>query len=136
LGYDYMLNFRLFFLLSLFAGFAVSQTIPEKLDSLNIKIITDDQKQPKLTIDPWLAPDKGYHFLGSFMITVGGAQLLMRASEQEKQQSVIMGAGFSFTLGLSKEIYDSTRRGNRFSYKDLLANLAGIFAGVCILQIK
>ena len=36
----------------------------------------------------------------------------------------------SLTLGLAKEIYDSTQKNNKFDYKDLFADIIGTFLGV------
>jgi uncharacterized protein YfiM (DUF2279 family) len=41
----------------------------------------------------------------------------------------------SFSLGLGKEIYDHRKPSNRFSYKDLTADIVGIVIGVIIVSI-
>ena len=84
----------------------------------------------------WFSSDKGFHFLGSFMTTVAGAKSFERFSNWESKPSIIVAASVSFSIGLGKEIYDSSRPDNKFSYKDILANVAGILVGIGVLQIE
>lgn len=86
--------------------------------------------------DSFFGRDKGYHFLGSLMSTI----LIAKSSEDiydyklPKQKQA--GMAITLSLGISKELIDSTKKNNMFSWKDLAADLLGIAAAILILDIK
>ena len=82
----------------------------------------------------WFSYDKGYHFLGSFMITVAAGKSFQKFAGAGDRSSRIWAASLSFSVGLGKEIYDSLQPENHFSYKDLAADVAGIIAGLVVLN--
>lgn len=84
--------------------------------------------------ESWFSADKGYHFLGSMMITIAASKGIMRSGCTDLDSASQTGALISFSVGLGKEIWDSTKEYNRFSYRDLTANVAGIIVGLIILQ--
>jgi uncharacterized protein YfiM (DUF2279 family) len=86
--------------------------------------------------DRWLSPDKGYHAMGSMISTTFIGQISKNGFGNSTEQSKIIGAGTTFALGLAKEIYDSGKTKNYFSWKDLTANGVGIIIGVLLLGIK
>ena len=84
--------------------------------------------------DRFWAPDKAQHFMGSLISTVLVHQILFRSAGLEKMTSRQMAVGFSFSLGVLKEVRDSRQPGNHFSWKDLLADAAGIAVGVVLIN--
>ena len=78
---------------------------------------------------PWLAADKELHFASSRAIAAS-----LRVEGQRRGAAV----GFTFCVGLAKEIYDAAikprRMGRGASWKDLAADLAGALAGVAIVS--
>ncbi len=86
-----------------------------------------------IRIDQWWAPDKGLHLIGSMMVTVGTAKTLEQQFALSRSQSRKWAMGFSFSLGLGKELRDSRQKHNFFSWKDLMADALGIVLGRLIL---
>jgi len=92
--------------------------------------------QKDIKQESWLSPDKGYHIIGSMITTTLAGQLSLRTFNTTQQNSQIIGAGVSFTLGVLKEVHDSGTPDNIFSWKDLAANGVGIFIGILLLGIN
>ena len=86
------------------------------------------------TADSWFSADKGLHFIGGMISTVGTGKSVQQFAKTERRKSLLIGAGFSFSLGLVKETHDALQPGNIFSYKDLLADCLGIIMGVILLR--
>ena len=104
--------------------------------TLNAYIQSFALKPKKVTNDSWLSPDKGYHLVGSMIGTTFIGQLSLKGFDTSRQKSQIIGAGFTFSLGLAKEFYDSGEPKNKFSWKDLIADGVGIIIGVVLLGIN
>ena len=82
--------------------------------------------------DPFFGEDKVKHFVTSFVVTslaVSGG----RAVGLDRRDSLAAGAGVSLALGVGKEINDS-RRGQFFSVRDLLWDIAGTGTSVVLLD--
>jgi uncharacterized protein YfiM (DUF2279 family) len=92
-----------------------------------------EQKEIK---DHWFSPDKGYHLMGSVISTTLIGQISMSGFNNSTEKSQIIGAGTTFSLGLAKEIYDSGRQRNYFSWKDLAANGLGVIIGILLLGVN
>ncbi len=84
--------------------------------------------------DDWIATDKGQHFLGSFMATGIATLSLKRFAGYSSSKSINIGVSFSLSLGLLKETYDGRNNWQRFSYKDLTADLLGTFLGYLVFR--
>ncbi|MBM3330969.1 hypothetical protein FJY68_03850 [candidate division WOR-3 bacterium] len=79
--------------------------------------------------DRWLAIDKFWHFSASF-VTVGAAYHFGRDRVNLSQPlSTGIATGGILTLGVTKELYDLVGPEKHFSWKDLVADAAGICAG-------
>ena len=78
--------------------------------------------------DPWLGTDKGKHFAVSAVLASGGYAASMWVLEEPWQRAAL-GGGFAFGLGIGKEIYDATGRGDP-SLRDLSWDLIGVALGV------
>ncbi len=75
--------------------------------------------------DPWVGPDKALH-LGVSYIAYSAARTL----GAERGEA----AGLTLTLGLSKELWDLSGRGQP-SWKDLLWDLVGVGLGLAVEQL-
>lgn len=84
--------------------------------------------------DNWFGEDKAQHTVVSFILVWWGTMIHESAHQHGLNQDIRAGIGFSFTLGLAKEIHDSRKDGNRFSLKDLAADILGI--GMAVLVIN
>ena len=84
--------------------------------------------------DRWLAEDKFQHFFVSAFLTGVGYLIMREPLETSENRSVYYGSGFSFSLGVGKEISDSRNKKNHACFKDLVANMLGI--GFTVLLIK
>ncbi len=81
--------------------------------------------------DPFFAEDKMKHFVTSFVVgSLAGTGA--RVAGLDRNESVIVGASFTVSAGVVKEITDR-RRGQFFSIKDLFWDLAG--AGLAFLLL-
>ena len=86
--------------------------------------------------DHWFGTDKGKHFVGSLILTTFTSHALQRFSSQSQGKSRSVAVGMTFSLGLAKEIRDHYTPGNHFSWKDLMADIAGIGLGALLLGVK
>jgi putative lipoprotein len=91
----------------------------DKLDSLR-------------TSDRWLARDKLEHFGVSAFLSVLSYRVYHDFYNKDKESSLCFSCGLTFSLGLGKEIYDKKKPGGKFSYKDLVADILGLAAGLWI----
>lgn len=98
----------------------------------NNEIVKIDTLSPEICY----SADKGQHFIGSFISTLFISKFNEKYFNFNHSKSKNIGIGISFSIGLSKEILDSQKPRNFFSFKDLVANIAGILAASAILEIK
>ncbi len=124
-----ILIFIIFFLIIPALGQTI--TYPDKSDSLN-KII------PSLNTysvtDKFKTPDKAQHFMGSMISTVLIYNICREPLDIQNNNSKIIAVGITFGLGISKEMYDHSRTHGMFSWRDLLADLAGIGVGIILIN--
>ncbi len=100
--------------------------------------VSESEKELKIQKwhDSFIAKDKAQHFLGSFILAGAIGLAGERFADAGKQESLLAGATISFSLGVLKEGYDSTRPRNRFSWKDLLADAAGVGLALIVFNSK
>lgn len=84
--------------------------------------------------DDWFGEDKVHHTVMSFMLTWLGTLTHDLMHDHGWNQDIRAGAGFSITLGLAKEFRDRRMPKNRFSWKDIVADLLGIAMAVLLLK--
>lgn len=96
----------------------------EKTDSVNFSSYTNK--------DEWLGNDKVAHFTISLFLSAISYKMYHDNYYNDKNPSILFSGGFVFTLGLGKEFYDKRRPNGRFSYKDLIADAAGIGIGLIL----
>ncbi|GAB4335738.1 MAG: hypothetical protein Kow0037_16110 [Calditrichia bacterium] len=89
----------------------------------------------RISSDAWFGSDKAKHFVLSSVTTLFIAKHLQVAQGYSSQKSQLTGAGISISLGLVKEFRDRKRPGNHFCWKDLVADLAGISAGLLLTKL-
>ncbi len=80
--------------------------------------------------DPWFSKDKGLHFGISAALAAGGYGLTVPFDDREVVRAGV-GAAFSLSIGISKELYD-LHRGGALSYRDLVWDFLGTATGVLI----
>lgn len=90
-----------------------------------------DQESPAAPRDPWLAPDKLQHFSGSFALAA--FIHATTASVTNSRDALRVAIPASVLAGIAKEVYDR-RRGGFFSYRDLVADVAGVATAWMILR--
>jgi len=130
--------------LKLIEGFSVATTkkalpfseIIIKTKNINeLKNDTLQTKKKRLVIhDQWLARDKALHFGVSLISVLAIKTLADNSLNFERDAATFAGAGIAFSLGFGKEVWDGQKPNNHFSYKDLVADVAGILIGVLIIQ--
>jgi len=80
--------------------------------------------------DPWWGRDKALHFSVSAGLAAGGYAASSLVLD-ERWQRATAGAGFSLTLGASKELYDAAGHGHP-SGKDFAWDIAGAALGTAL----
>ena len=100
-------------------------SLAPRRESINIERSSLGREEP----DRWFAVDKFWHFSASF-VTVGaayhfGANRIRLSSPWPEGLAV----GGTLTLGIAKEFNDLAGPSKHFSWKDLVADAAGIGAG-------
>jgi len=82
--------------------------------------------------DPWMARDKVAHFAVSLAAVGFSNHLLGSEFGSSKSGARNKSVCFSLSLGVCKEIHDRTQKGNRFSLKDLAADILGTAVGLVL----
>jgi uncharacterized protein YfiM (DUF2279 family) len=122
LALHYTFNFRVFIILFLLLTTRV--------------FCAQDSCQAEIHSGNIFAPDKARHFAGSFMLTVLSAKVAEHHFDLSHRKSKQVGVVLSFSVGLGKELRDAATAGNRFSWKDMAANVSGIVVGLLVLGIQ
>ncbi len=125
------------FLILVISGMNESFAQDENIDrspGAQEKVCAPDSNSKDVKVDRFIAPDKAKHFLASAISTVFVFELAHQSAGWNRGRSRGAALGFSVGLGLSKELWDQSRRQHHFSWKDLVADLAGITAGMIIIN--
>lgn len=85
---------------------------------------------PGCTGDKWIANDKYRHFMGSAFAAAFGYLAMRYYLGQSRNEAVLFGGGFSFSLGIGKELRDKYFHAGCASWKDLTADLLGMTFGL------
>jgi putative lipoprotein len=80
--------------------------------------------------EPFFGEDKIKHFVASFVVT-SLAMTTARIGGLERDPGIAVGASFGFAAGVAKEFHDA-RRGQFFSIRDLLWDIAGMGASAAV----
>lgn len=82
--------------------------------------------------DRWLARDKAAHFSLSCALVGFGHHWATRESGASRPAARNCAAAITLSLGIAKEARDGSRKGNRFSWKDLTADVLGTACGIIL----
>lgn len=86
--------------------------------------------------DQWFGKDKLAHFAVSVASVGFTNHWLEFEASKPPNQARNAAIGFTFSLGLFKEMIDATKPDNHFSYKDLAADVLGVFCGSFLFTLK
>ena len=127
----------------LFIFFIASASINAQKDFTNIQEISNsaafsehlnNRKNKTERVDKWLAIDKLQHFSYSCLISLGCQYLLVNKNSNTEEESLPISSALSFSAGLLKELDDNRRESGFFSWKDMVANIAGITVAAVIIS--
>tara|TARA_B100001996_G_C18570615_1_gene558290 strand:- start:294 stop:695 length:402 start_codon:yes stop_codon:yes gene_type:complete len=94
----------------------------------------DNMKNKAERVDKWFAIDKLQHFSYSCLISLGCQYVLVNKQNNTEEESLPISSALSFTAGLLKELDDDRRENGFFSWKDMVANAAGIAVAAVIIS--
>jgi uncharacterized protein YfiM (DUF2279 family) len=102
--------------------------------SAQIQVFSQNaDKKPVFTRDSWFSPDKLDHLL--FSATLAGSGFLaLKVTGSTESDALLLSASSVTSLGLVKEIVDLVRPRGHASWKDLVADLAGVALGVMVVS--
>ena len=84
--------------------------------------------------DDWIAIDKAQHFSYSCLISLGCQYVLVNKFKNTEDASLPVSSALSLGAGLLKELNDNRGRSGYFSFKDMVANMAGIALAALIIN--
>ena len=82
--------------------------------------------------DKWFSSDKLEHFTVSAFYSGGTAVIANRHFDLKKSKSLIIGIGFTVSLGVAKEVIDAHKPEETSSMKDLVWDIAGALTGALV----
>ena len=94
----------------------------------------DNMKNKAERVDNWFAIDKLQHFSYSCLISLGCQYVLVNKQNNTEEESLPISSALSFSAGLMKELDDNRRENGFFSWKDMVANAAGIAVAAVIIS--
>ena len=129
---------RQIILISLFIGVLLGQehsiSIGDTHNSLSyLKGHKTENKKSKIA-DKWFAIDKIQHFSYSCLIAFGCQYILVNKLHNTEKDSLPFSSALSFGAGLLKELNDLKGKNGYFSFKDIVANSAGIVVAAIIID--
>ena len=115
---------------------AGNQLLNEEINSSSISISreTNDSKTKAERVDKWFAIDKLQHFSYSCLISLGCQYVLVNKQSNTEEESLPISSALSFSAGLLKELNDNRGKNGFFSWKDMVANAAGIAVAAVIIS--
>ena len=93
-----------------------------------------DMKNKAERVDKWFAIDKLQHFSYSCLISLGCQYVLVNKQNNTEAESLPISSALSFSAGLLKELDDNRKENGFFSWKDMVANAAGIAVAAVIIS--
>jgi len=103
--------------------------------SENFHLKKKNVAQFKNSKDSWFEVDKLDHFLASAFFTGLGYGTFRNNLNKSVQTSIVFSTSITLGLGISKEAYDSVSRNGNPSFKDLVADLAGIIFMTVLIKV-
>ena len=115
---------------------AGDELLNEEINSSSISISREknDSKTKAERVDKWFAIDKLQHFSYSCLISLGCQYVLVNKQNNTEEESLPISSALSFSAGLLKEINDNRGKNGFFSWKDMVANAAGIAVAAVIIS--
>jgi uncharacterized protein YfiM (DUF2279 family) len=99
-------------------------------------LATDAAPPPPQQNDRWIALDKAQHFTFSALFVLAGQYVLTDKAGLSEGEALPIACGGALALGLAKEVADANRpRHPLFSWKDLVADAAGVAVGAAIVAL-
>ena len=102
--------------------------------SIYISREKNDSKTKAERVDKWFAIDKLQHFSYSCLISLGCQYVLVNKQSNTEEESLPISSALSFSAGLLKELNDNRGKNGFFSWKDMVANAAGIAVAAVIIS--
>ena len=114
---------------------AGGELLNEEINSSSIFISREkiDSKTKAERVDKWFAIDKLQHFSYSCLISLGCQYVLVNKQSNTEEESLPISSVLSFSAGLLKELNDNRGKNGFFSWKDMVANAAGIAVAAVII---
>lgn len=107
---------------------SLSAQEPAHRDSLT------ESSSDRLPADRWLAPDKAAHVFGGFWTAgVGYAAASALDGDSADRRTAAVAAGLA--AGLAKEAFDAFVQHERASWRDLVADMAGVALLVAVTAV-
>ena len=118
-----------------------SQTEPlssrARQDSLHHVVApADSVHAPIKNKDPWLGVDKMHHLSISAFLVGSQMYVYREHASMDDARALRLAVSTTLLLGIGKELYDGVSGKGTASFKDLLADLAGIALAASIFMIE
>jgi len=117
-----------FFIVLFLCNDTIAQEHRQKTDEHQKIALLNNRK------DSWFSEDKAHHFMASAYIAALVYYYTQDEASWSHDKAIALGIGFSFSLGLSKEIHDKHSKSGQASWKDMVANVCGIAVGLLIFS--
>ena len=130
------MKYIIFFIIGSTFVQAGDELLNEEINSSSISISreTSDSKTKAERVDNWFAIDKLQHFSYSCLISLGCQYVLVNKQSNTEEESLPISSALSFSAGLLKELNDNSGKNGFFSWKDMVANAAGIIVAAVIIS--
>ena len=115
--------------LLLLSGVSLAQDSFISADSLNNKLVRSSN-------DQWFSQDKAHHFMVSAFLTGFSYYAFKQEFGLSHQQANTAALSLSLSIGIGKEIYDGASGKGTPSFKDFIADAAGVAVGLLILNLS
>jgi len=98
----------------------------------SLLILRKKSTEARMKEDKWLGWDKFGHFFISGFLAGASYSIYHENFNNDKKSSCYFASILALSMGIGKEISDSQKTQNIFSYKDLIFDILGISAGLVI----
>ena len=86
--------------------------------------------------DQWFSQDKAHHFMVSAFLTGFSYYTFKQEFGHSEESTTIAAVSVSLSIGIGKEIYDGVSGKGTPSFKDIVADAAGVAVGILILNVS
>jgi uncharacterized protein YfiM (DUF2279 family) len=124
---------QFYFSLAMFIGAMGWTDYVWSQDSSQVAPDSTVKSHRKFSRDPWLGRDKADHALVSAGLVAAQFYLLHQELDLSGNRSRKIAASGTLLIGIAKEIYDGISRRGTPSWKDLLADLAGVGLAIGVM---